>query len=271
MIADDEMLEKYFSLDKIGHAYLLKTSNFLKVVEIAKKIFIKSNFNEPNIDSLIERGIYPDFKIIEPEGQWIKKEQILKLKDDFKNRSSYNAKQIYIIKNAENLNKSSGNTLLKFLEEPEENIIALLITENKTKVLETITSRCQYIVLDSNLEKESLETLQILKIISIMETKKQNSIGEIFELLKQIENKNEIKEFFLNIINEYDKIMLKMLGLTNCNFEDEETIDKITKNITIEDVKKRINGLMLIVDSLEYNVNIKLLVDKLIISMFGVE
>ena len=69
----------------------------------------------------------------------IQKEQVTNLKNEFKIKSAFNNKRIYIIKNAENLNKSSANTMLKFLEEPEDNIIALLITNNKTKVLETIS------------------------------------------------------------------------------------------------------------------------------------
>lgn len=271
MIAVDDIIEKYFNFKKIGHAYLLKTSDYQKVMSIAKDILIKSNPNETNIENLITEGIYSDLIIIEPDGQWIKKEQILKLKENFKTKSSYNGKQVYIIKNAENLNKSSGNTLLKFLEEPEENIIALLVTENKNKVLETIVSRCQYIALDSNLREEIIDTQEIFEIIDVIESKKQKSSIDVLNVLEKFEDKSDIKEFLINIINIYDKIMLKMLKANNDKIENEEIIDKIIKNNTIEDVKKRINGLILIIDSLEYNVNIKLLVDKLIISMFGVD
>ena len=50
-----------------------------------------------------------------------------------------------------------------------------------------------------------------------------------------------------------------------------EKIDKIIKNNTIIEIRKRISGLIFIVDLLEFNINIKLLVDKLVISMFGVD
>lgn len=271
MIAVEDVIDKYFKLETIGHAYLLKTNDCQKAISIAKDILIKSNPNEPNIENLIDQGIYPDFKIIEPDGQWIKKEQISSLKDSFKTKSSYNGKQVYIIKNAENLNKSSGNTLLKFLEEPEENIIALLVTENKTKVLETLVSRCQYIVLDSNSENENIDIKQAIDIIDIIETKKQSSSLDVLNFLEQLDDKNDIKEFLMNVIAIYDKIMLRMLNIDVDESEYKELFDKITKNNTIEDIKRRINGLILIIDSLEYNINLKLLVDKLIISMFGVD
>ena len=57
-------------------------------------------------------------EIIKTEAQSIKKEEILQLKEKFKTKSVYNSKRIYIIEEAEKLNSSSANTLLKFLEEP---------------------------------------------------------------------------------------------------------------------------------------------------------
>ena len=47
------------------------------------------------------------------------------------------------------MNDYASNSLLKFLEEPEKNIYAFLISSNVMKVLETIKSRCQLIMLDN--------------------------------------------------------------------------------------------------------------------------
>ena len=60
---------------------------------------------------------------------------------------------LFIIYNAEKLNTSSANTILKFLEEPEENIIAVLTTDNRYQVLDTILSRCQNLVFAPNLKE----------------------------------------------------------------------------------------------------------------------
>lgn len=271
MVELEDKINKYFDLSKIGHAYLIKTNDYSNVIQVAKKILKLSNISEPNLENLINKGIYSDLIIIEADGQWIKKEQILNLKNSFKTKSSYNGMQIYIIKNAENLNKSSGNTLLKFLEEPEENIVALLITENKNKVLETIVSRCQYIVLDSN-EKSKEECLKNhIDIIEIIEEKQRHSNLDVFNYIEKLNDKKEIKDFFVNLINIYDMILLKKIDKNFTENRDNEIFDKISKNSTIEDIKKRIDGLILVIDSLEYNINIKLLVDKLIISMFGVD
>lgn len=270
-MSSSNLLEKYFNQDKIGHAYLLKTKDFSKVIEIVKHILIKSNANEPNIELLIDNMAFPDLKIIESDGQWIKKEQILNLKEAFKTKSSYNGKQIYIIKNAENLNNSSGNTLLKFLEEPEENIIAFLITENKNKVLPTIVSRCQFVALDSNNEMQEDKMESLIEIINIMENKKNNASIELVKIFDELKDKNRIKQIIMEIIDVYDNIMLDMLNIKTNKVEMKELFDKIVKNNKIEDIKKRIEGLISAASFLDYNVNMKLWVDKLLISMYGVD
>lgn len=271
MVVLDEVLRKYFNLSNMSHAYLLQTKDFTKIINIVKYVFMQDNENEPNIEKLIEENIYPDLQIIEPEGQWIKKEQISELKEKFKTKSSYNNKQIYVIKNAEHLNKSSGNTLLKFLEEPEENIIAILVTENKNKVLDTLVSRCQYIVLDSNKNFNECSNELALEVIDVIEKKRQNAGYYVYSYIEKITDRKEIKDLFVDIIGIYDKAMLNLVYNESNECDNIEVFDKIKNNNTIEDIKRKINGLALIIDSLEYNINLKLLVDKLIISMFGVD
>ena len=67
-------------------------------------------------------------------------------------KSVSSEKKVYIINGVENLNIAASNSILKFLEEPEENIIAILVCDNINNVLETIISRCQVI----NLKLSSL-------------------------------------------------------------------------------------------------------------------
>lgn len=52
-------------------------------------------------------------------------------------------RKVYIINGADKLNKQSANSILKFIEEPDNNITALLVTDNLYSVMPTIRSRCQ--------------------------------------------------------------------------------------------------------------------------------
>ena len=73
------------------------------------------------------------------------KEQILGLQNEFSTKAIESKYKVCIILNCEQLNKYAANSLLKFLEEPEENIITILLTNNIGQVLKTIVSRCQVI------------------------------------------------------------------------------------------------------------------------------
>ncbi len=93
----------------------------------------------------IESGNYPNLFQIEPDGQFIKIDQIRELISGMTRTGFEEGRKIYIIHHADRLNNSSANTLLKFLEEPEGEVTAILLTEAYHSILPTIQSRCQHI------------------------------------------------------------------------------------------------------------------------------
>ena len=71
--------------------------------------------------------------------------QVSKIREmiNFTNKSSFNNEyKIILINNIEYLNINSINALLKIIEEPNNKILFFLIHDNKTKILDTLSSRC---------------------------------------------------------------------------------------------------------------------------------
>ena len=94
---------------------------------------------------------------IEPDGEMIKKEQILALQQEFSKTALVSGPRIYVIKNVEKMNQSAANSLLKFMEEPlSANVFGFLLTENIDRVIRTIISRSQVIHMN-NRNEEDLE------------------------------------------------------------------------------------------------------------------
>lgn len=93
--------------------------------------------------SEIERGIFLDLKILIPDGQQYKKEQITFLVEDNYKKSMKARKKINILTEAHKMNENSANAFLKVLEEPAEDNIFILLTTNLNGLLPTIKSRCQ--------------------------------------------------------------------------------------------------------------------------------
>lgn len=86
---------------------------------------------------------HPDLHVIEPDGAFIKIDQIRELQKTLSYRPFEASKKACIIDSAERLNPAAGNALLKTLEEPPGNALLILITSNAGAVLPTIRSRCQ--------------------------------------------------------------------------------------------------------------------------------
>ena len=147
-----KMLMNSIKKDRISHAYLFQGSRGTGKMEMSL-LFAKSFFCsyrdgvEPCHScrdcNRIESGNHPDVHVIQPEGQSIKKEQILHLQKEFTYTGLESNQKVYIVEDAETMTVNASNRLLKFLEEPSRQTVAMLLTENGQSMLDTIRSRCQ--------------------------------------------------------------------------------------------------------------------------------
>ena len=95
--------------------------------------------------SLMESGNHPDCIIVtrEETDKEIKVDTIRDgIVDDIGIKPYYGGKKIYIIPDAELMNESASNALLKTLEEPPEYAVIILIASGRELLLPTIRSRC---------------------------------------------------------------------------------------------------------------------------------
>lgn len=86
---------------------------------------------------------HPDLHLVEPDGAFIKIDQIRELQRELAFRPFEAPKKACIIDNADRLNPAAGNALLKTLEEPPGSALLILITAKPGGMLPTILSRCQ--------------------------------------------------------------------------------------------------------------------------------
>ena len=262
-----EIANKYIENNKVSHAYLIELSDyekdFCEVLNFVKMILCncsRENLqnDKSNICNLVDTGNYPDLKIIEPDGQWIKKSQLIEVMDEFQNKSFLNNRCIYIIKEAEKLNSSSANTILKFLEEPQDEIMAILLTKNRFQVIETILSRCQLMTLSNYFNLEfSFECKELLKNILSEENLFINYQNIMMNIIK---DKNDAKK----VLNEISQLLVSYL---NYIVDNTQQIDPDLFDLLEEKNVEKIITLLTIVEEeqakLEYNINYKLWLDAL--------
>lgn len=253
---------------KMAHAYLIETNNVNKccndLKKIIKAICCKEKYSDDclkcNICHLIDENLLPSLIIIEPDGKNIKKEAIENLKHAFSQIPIYTENNIYLLKYPEKMNDTAFNKMLKFLEEPEENIIGFLITDNKDYVANTIVSRCEIIKMNYN-NNSNYDNL------GIDSTMYDNYYNLACEYKKRIDN-NDIDLLWYNT-----SVLLKEIPtrLNIINFL------KILLNIYLEELNNQVDGKNKIyfkvkiiskyLEQLNFNVNISLLLDSLAIEM----
>ncbi|MBM7606589.1 DNA polymerase-3 subunit delta' [Metabacillus crassostreae] len=135
----------------------------------------------------IDSGNHPDVHIIEPDGLSIKKGQIQELQEEFSKSGVESSKKLYMIVHADKMTVNAANSLLKFLEEPNANTIAILLTEQYHKMLNTILSRCQLLSfhpLQPKVIQETLKESGVSVNIAALVSQLTNDTDAAFELSK---------------------------------------------------------------------------------------
>lgn len=280
------MLDKYKDYDsfytiinnsiynqKISHAYMFEVDESINIEEFKYDIvkILLTNNGQNNIDliNLIENDNYPNVRYLYPDGQFIKKDQIEELQEDFSKESFDNNKKIYVIIGADKLNKASANKILKFLEEPTSDIVAVLITNNKYAVIDTIKSRC----INISLKKQEKKKLEIdsfeYKIVEIIENNKEKSLYQLYDLLNNEDiSKENIKEIFINV----SQIYLDLININNNNksvFYNEEELKSFFYDKNDSLLVKKVDIINKYLNYFLVNINIKTFIDEIIYGIYG--
>lgn len=263
--------------DKIPHAMLFEVDDCNEAMsftkDIVKLIMCKEkeknlhnlNCGKCNICNLIDTDNYPDLMVISTESAWIKKQQLLDLQDEFNNKSLLDNKRVYIIQQADRLNPASENSLLKFLEEPEDDIIAILITENRYLLLDTILSRCQIYNLKSNSLSTDLDIKDKVENLIEYFSKKKN----LFVFYKDIfDNVLPDKNMAIRVLSDVEKYFVYYLSnIQSIDYSD--SIFNSIKKIDVEDMVLYVKIIEKEKQKLEFNVNYKIWVDSFFAKVIG--
>ena len=246
--------------NKLSHAYLVIGEDSLYcdefILSFVKAIFCLENKNNEffsceeckNCHS-INHSNYIDFYRLTSESS-IKKEEIQMLKSDLSVKSFY-GKKIYWIKDIEKMTEQAANSLLKFLEEPEDDIIAILSCKNISAVLPTIISRCQQIKLVGQSENTEIEkNEELIHVVNEYVRRYINKphLANIY-LLEKLKTKDDIVDLFkhlsIKINNSY----------TENNLHDALNISRVQEKV------------LLAVTDLNSNVNATLVLEKFLFTV----
>ncbi len=140
--------------NRIASAYLFTgpygTPKYEAAIFLAQCIFCEKKnglaCETCNTCRRVREGKYADLIVLDGRDNTISKDMVDELQSQFaKTALEENGQRVYIIRNIENATVAAQNSMLKFLEEPESGITAILTTDAVNRILPTILSRCTQI------------------------------------------------------------------------------------------------------------------------------
>lgn len=236
-----KMLQNSILKNRIAHAYLFYgprgTGKKRASLLFAMRYFCENETEQPepcmNCSQCkrIQSGNHPDVHIIKPDGQSIKIEQISFLQKEFTYTGLESNRKVYIIEEADKMTVNAANRLLKFLEEPNQETVAILITSQIGKMLDTIVSRCQRITfhplskdkviqqfIDEGLAESTAKLLASLNID--LQEAKQLTGDDWFAEARKI-----MVQLMDRVMNPNDEAYLFLHQTWLNHFKDRETIE----------------------------------------------
>lgn len=260
----------------------MKTNQILESINNYPTTIILVTTKNSNPDNLVEKLIYKFTKLdyssnlesfvdlIKINGitSSIKKEDVINMKNQLMHSSlNENNIKFYYLKKIENSSKETFNSLLKFIEDENDNTIGIFTTCDINFIPKTIISRCFIYYLDE--DEETLNQILfsnnlsnekwLLNLFNDLEELKIFINSENFEKIKNLYN------FFTNINLEKSKsyleqfkqltyieieILLKAI-LNNSNFKIYNQILNLINDLKFNPVKSLIfTNLFLIMETL---------------------
>lgn len=234
------MLTNSLEKDRVAHAYIFEgdqgTGKKSAALFFAKSLLCEEDgimaCEVCNSCRRIESGNHPDVHYLEPDGLSIKKQQITFLQQEF-SKTAVEAKQkIYIIQHADKMTASAANSLLKFLEEPSADTVALLLTEQVQRLLPTIISRCQLLVFKP-LPSELLQNKLIEEGVSVpmasLVAKLTNNFQEALELSHEewfAQSRTIVLKLYEVLQKNPLEAMVKLQEDFNGHFKDKQQVNQ---------------------------------------------
>lgn len=155
-ILGQQRAKRYFSQvmarERLPHAYLFTGIGGVGKSSLARAFGMTLNCRRPAAGDAcgvcascrqIRQGRFPDFLVLEPEGQSLGIEQIRELQRCLGYAPAQGRYRIALIRQADRLTPEAANAFLKTLEEPPPANLFILSTTEQRNLPPTVVSRCQ--------------------------------------------------------------------------------------------------------------------------------
>ncbi len=305
------LLKRAIENNRVPHAYLFLgeegVGRKLTALTLAKAL----NCSNETADSCdlcgscrrITSGNHPDVTILEPDGNFIKIDQIRKLQRSLQYKPYEGGKKVCLIPHAEKMNEAAANAFLKTLEEPTPDTILILISTSPHLLLATVNSRCQRLkfqplphaviamVVEERLEKGKETASRVAhlargslgrahklaegttleyrdKIIKKINSLSPNDINDTFKLAEDMSKEKDLLVDTLEFLKTwYRDLLIFKEGCPSdrlINFDFLPEIERIEGKFTVTDLVEKVRIIIDTQSALQRNSNKRLTMEVML-------
>jgi DNA polymerase III subunit delta' len=307
-----QILRRALGSDRLAHAYLFEgpegVGKRLMALALVRALFCLqgSGCGSCSACRKVDHFNHPDLHTLEPDGQFIKIEQVRGIQKELAYRPLEAKKKVCILDGAERLHPAAGNALLKTLEEPAQGTLFILLTPRPDGVLRTIRSRCQRLpfgrlpqellerLLQDKLQVEAAhshvlaalsegslkkalgqdrelylqERVQLLKALTALSAGSQIPLFELAE--KLAEDKERLPDILDILQAFYRDLLLLLQGRPQSELVNIDLLDKLQRTAareTTASLLPKLEAIGACRQALERNVNKQLALDVLLMRL----
>lgn len=144
-----KQLEKRLLEGRVSHALILTGDRRRELADYLAQTYVCEGEKPPCGVCIhcrkVKEGIHPDITIIGEDGDGLKVDALRALRSSAYIRPNEAERKVYIIDQADSMNQSGQNVLLKLLEEGPDYAAFLFLAQNPQTLLPTLRSRCETI------------------------------------------------------------------------------------------------------------------------------
>lgn len=249
-----KLIDQSIKNNRLFHAYIFDGEDKVSIEKaylyFASKLLCEQEYAPCEVCANCDRVLnnaHTNVIRIQPEKDVIRKEQIAQIIHELSMTSVETGAKIYIIEDAEKLNKAAANALLKLLEEPYPNHYIILTTQNASRIIDTIASRCElihFIPINKYAIEISLLQAGVDKDFAYVLSNISNSVEEANKYIEE-GNVIDIYEFVQSLYRSMNlgKDLLIDYALKGKVLFKEENLHPIFFNIMLLFIKEKIKYL----------------------------
>ncbi|AKG75166.1 DNA polymerase-3 subunit delta' [Salinicoccus halodurans] len=190
-VSAEQQLNRIIESGRLSHTYMFESDAIETLRRQSEHFALKILGKTPRNETLISEGNHPDYFYLRTDETSIKKDAVEDLVRRMNRKPTESDYKVYVIEAFEKLTPQAENSVLKFLEEPPEKTIAILLTIDKSSILPTIHSRSQHIHIKGEKEDRTrfLENLSDMELNTVdvlaLNAQHVKDLGENFSVMRK--------------------------------------------------------------------------------------